>query len=503
MRILTIIFFLFLGFLICCTNTEPSSATDNIPVQTLVKAHCGRCHSLPSPTDLDRKTWEQYVLPRMGYFLGIYDKEYSREDLIEKESPAVLERNIFPNEAIIKPEEWELIVQYYLDNAPDKLPYDRLVSFDQQNIFTPQFPNLFTSPPGSILTQFSDKQGLFIGDINKEKLLWLDQKQQLLAAIETPGGAVDMAEVEDGLLVLTMGGFSPSDQAKGQLISYSFNQSTPKVLINSLQRPVHFSQHDLNGDGLQDFVIAEFAKWTGRLAWWEQLENGRYQAHDLRLQSGATRIEIADMNQDGLPDIVALFGQGDEGIWLFLNEGNGKFREENLIRFPPSYGSSYFQLVDWNEDNAPDILYTNGDNADYPPILKPYHGIRLFINEASALKEALFLPLAGAYKAAIHDYDLDGDKDIVAISFFPDFTRQTQQSLVLYEQLNEQNWALRSFAQAGLGRWISMDSKDWDQDGDQDILLGSLAFEVIPDNGEVDFWVKNGLGWVVLNNQSK
>ena len=48
-----------------------------------------------------------------------------------------------------------------------------------------------------------------------------------------------------------------------------------------------------------------------------------------------------------------------------------------------------------------------------------------------------------------------------------------------------------------------MDCADRDRDGDLDLVLGSLAFEVIPDNGEVQKWVSNGIGYVVLENLTK
>lgn len=45
-----------------------------------------------------------------------------------------------------------------------------------------------------------------------------------------------------------------------------------------------------------------------------------------------------------------------------------------------------------------------------------------------------------------------------------------------------------------------MDVVDNDQDGDIDILLGLMVFEVILFIGILDSWMKNGLGWVYLEN---
>ena len=41
---------------------------------------------------------------------------------------------------------------------------------------------------------------------------------------------------------------------------------------------------------------------------------------------------------------------------------------QELLRFQPVYGSSYFEFADFNKDGHKDILYTCGDNADFSPM---------------------------------------------------------------------------------------------------------------------------------------
>ena len=139
--------------------------------------------------------------------------------------------------------------------------------------------------------------------------------------------------------------------------------------------------------------------------------------------------------EDHRPDLLVLFAQGDERFVLYTNRGNGKFSAKQLLRFLPVVGSTSFELTDWNEDGHPDILYTSGDNADHSPIIKPYHGITLFVNDGSNhFREAFFLEHPGAYQAHAADYDHDGDQDIAAISFFPDYARQPQTGFVFYQK---------------------------------------------------------------------
>ena len=64
---------------------------------------------------------------------------------------------------------------------------------------------------------------------------------------------------------------------------------------------------------------------------------------------------------------------------IAINKGNGQFEEKRVLRFPPMYGSSFFELVDFNKDGFQDFIYTCGDNADYSQVLKPYHGIYIYL----------------------------------------------------------------------------------------------------------------------------
>ncbi|MEO0727760.1 MAG: VCBS repeat-containing protein [Bacteroidota bacterium] len=481
-------------------TTPPNNPTANAHV---VEQHCGRCHAVPTPQDLDQATWKNYVLPRMGYFMGIYDAENTRASLIEENAPLVEQLNIFPKKAIIDSADWQKIKKYYLENAPMYLSYDTLKLGETQSLFGPRFPATFFSPPGTLLTRFSPSGGYFIADVHKNQLLFNDQQQQIRAAFNVEGGIVDLHVSPERLLLTSIGSFSPTDQANGSLLAMNLNTNTPvpTPLISGLRRPVQASVIDLNGDQREDVIIPEFGKWTGGLSWWEQLPDGNYQEHELRRISGALRVATTDLNGDDLPDIIALFGQGDEGFWAFLNQGDGTFKEELLFRLPPSYGSSFFTLVDWNEDGRADILYTNGDNADYPPIIKPYHGIRLYQqDEWGNFSEAWFEYLPGAYQARLADFDQDGDQDLLAISFFPDYQQQGEQSIVLFENNGNVNFSPKPFQQATAGRWITMDIADNDRDGDLDVLLGSMAFEVIPPSDLLKQWINNGLGWLYLEN---
>src|SRR5690606_16637278 len=254
--------------------------------------------------------------------------------------------------------------------------------------------------------------------------------------------------------------------------------SSYRKFLYQLSRPVRAIFEDFKGKGFEDILVAEFGYYTGSLTLYEHSASNRdlFKRTVLANRPGAIRVEVADMNEDGHKDIVALFAQGDEKISIFYGDGEGGFREETVLRFEPTYGSVYFELVDLNGDGFLDILYANGDNGDYPPVLKDYHGIRIFENDGrNNFNEVYFFPMFGAFKSSAVDFDLDGDLDIIGISHFPDFQSGQRQDLVYLENKGNYSFSAKHLDRNIPARWITFDIADLDGDGFQDIVLGSLG----------------------------
>ena len=212
---------------------------------------------------------------------------------------------------------------------------------------------------------------------------------------------------------------------------------------------------------------------------------------------------MKDFDGNGFKDIIALMTQGDEKIVLLLNHGDFSFRENTLLRFPPVYGSSYFDLVDMNGDTKPDILYTNGDNADYSTILKPYHGVRIFINNGhNQFTESWFHNVHGAFQAIAKDFDADGDVDIAVISFFPPFREHPEQGFIYFEN-DGSTYKPQITKLAGTGRWLSFYNTDMDRDGDEDIILAALDFNNGIPEDLLTKWKSEKVGLLLLRNESR
>lgn len=484
-------------------NQRPQ-VQEELTAAQLSRSYCSSCHMYPEPDLLDKKTWENYILNRMGNYYGIYESDTTRAFLIEggRAGQFVERMNVFPANATIDTAVFNKIKGFYLEEAPEHLaqPLPKTITEELKN-FKVKRPSAKTKNPMTSLVKVSGPNRIYISDVGRSTLSIMDKNMKVLKTAPSPQGTVWIHEGDQASYALVIGTFNPTDMNLGFVMQLPTNPGDPtKILAQDLQRPVHMDFGDLNSDGMEDMVICEFGKNTGSLSWWEQNASGNFTRKMLNNKPGATKAYIKDLNGNGRNDIIALFGQGDEAIFIYHNQGNGHFVEEKVLRFPASYGSSYFSLFDFNGDGYDDIIYTAGDNADYDPIIKDYHGIRIFVNDGSNhFNQEFFYQLNGAYKAVPHDFDGDGDMDIAAISFFPDYENSPEESFVYLENQGNMDFEAFTFPGSSDGRWIVMDVGDVDGDGDMDIVLGSMVFGT-DFTDYFDRWVAGSLPYVILEN---
>jgi hypothetical protein len=446
--------------------------------------------------------WEKKLLKDMGRRLGIVYPDYDPfKNLTMYDAFVVRQAAIYPNDTLISRSDWESIYQYYLDHAPEEpLPSAELPPL---KVGLPHFRlNIVDNLPAQPLTtmvKIDTSRSLIYWGNRAGDLMILDDQLSLRRQItlESPPSQVFIRGNDIG--VLTMGIMDPSEEANGKLESLHHRSLT--TLLTNLQRPIHLSAAEINGFGDQGYVISQFGNQTGKLSLFTRTEGNEYQEQIIKNTPGAIASEIVDLNQDGKAEIVVLFGQGDERITVFSPQPDGSFKERLLLRFPPVYGSTSFQLADFNGDGLKDILYTNGDNADYSFSLKSYHGARIFINNGDwKFEEWYFYPMNGATKAIAKDFDMDGDLDMFVICFFPDFESEQPQGFVYFENHGE-GFEVSTFPEAANGRWLVSDAGDYDGDGDTDIVIGSLLFKINAAPDElIDRWVQHGYQMAVLEN---
>ena len=232
------------------------------------------------------------------------------------------------------------------------------------------------------------------------------------------------------------------------------------------------------------------------------MQDGSFQKNTIVGIPGAVQVLTDDFNNDGWQDLMVLFAHDDESIRLFINNKKGSFTIKKLLSFPPVYGSTSFQLVDFNNDGLKDILYTSGDNADISKILKPYHGVYIYLDKGDfKFEPAFFYPVNGCSKAIAADFDADGDLDIVSIAFFADFKNNAAEKFLYFEQDKPLHFIPHSPPIENAGRWICMDVSDYDKDGDPDIILGNFAKYFINDKTYKPGWDMH-TPMIVLENKS-
>ena len=487
----------------CARDAEQANSTPESG-ESLAQQFCVTCHSFPEPSLLPKAAWRDHVLPRMACFYGRYSPDLPRTLFVNEEAGgSFVERSgLFPMEPTMDDETWQAIEQYYIENAPSSLNIAKANVSDEPPPFEIVVPSVQISPPSTTMIVPAQNGGFYLADALTKRLIVLDGNFNTQAVANTGEGVVSSYQRNGDIWLTVMGSFTPTDEPSGFLMKLSSNRgSNPELPIRGLQRPVHSSFADLDGNGTEEVIISEFGKWTGSLGIWTSDESGNFNKTTLSHTAGAICTRIHDMNGDGRLDIIALFGQGDERIDIYYNEGALEFREEQLLRFPPSYGSSYFALHDLDDDGDMDIIYTAGDNADFTPVLKPYHGVYGFLNNGgNAFEMSFFHQLNGAYKAIPKDFDQDGDLDIAAISFFPDWKDNANEGFVLLDNTGDFSFQRHQLPIENFGRWMVMESLDAESDGLTDLLLGSLSFEQIPDMGHLNTWVEKRIPFILLRN---
>jgi len=158
-------------FVLACTSNDQSEGKNDLIAsktgEELAKIYCINCHIYPEPDFLPKDTWENYMLPRMGYVLGIYPSDSVRNDLIEKGAGGqiVEAANIFPKEPLIDEAAWEKIQAFYLAEAPETpaaIPPREIKKGLSQ--FKVRIPDYKLSPPSTTLVRFTDRKTIQVGD---------------------------------------------------------------------------------------------------------------------------------------------------------------------------------------------------------------------------------------------------------------------------------------------------------------------------------------------------
>lgn len=474
--------------------------------QSLAQTWCSACHQYPAPDLLDKDTWLQNVLPEMGALLG-FSAFRGRPYPANRAAPP----GTYPDAPLLNAGEWESIISYYEANAPQRLVPPTQPPSSSLELFALEAPE--AAGPGIPTTTavFIDEADsrIVIADGAEASLTVLSSDLRPLDSVFFPGPASRISRTPEGsYLVTSMGAIGREVAPEGTLSLVeqepdNSDQFRRMPLVDGLLRPVDALVSNFNDDGANDYVVADFGRYSGSLTL--HLGHSSGALDDVALLEEDGPLAVA---QDG-DTIIALIAQENERIVRFSVLSKEDLpKEEILLTFPPSQGSSGLSVLDFDGDGLTDLLYTAGDNADISPIFKPYHGIYLFLGQPDGgFREALFWHLDGAYGSVAEDFDGDGDMDIAAVAYFANYAAAPTTAGFLYLENAGNQFTPRHLEGLGtLGRWAVISAGDVDADGDADILLGNLAYGAVGPADVTphlrDQWM-DGPAFVLLRNQSR
>jgi hypothetical protein len=189
-------------------------------------------------------------------------------------------------------------------------------------------------------------------------------------------------------------------------------------------------------------------------------------------------VAVSDINKDGLDDIYVGGIAGDEKYILAANKAGGftKIMIDAFTAFK-GYGDTEAQWADVNNDGLPDLVVMSANHplADPGKRVQP----RLYINKGNFKFEYKALPNldAAVAKMFVYDFDGDGSKDLFftpAVSFL-DYTAPASGDVLL----NRGNGVFaiapkNSFVQlTGIPYITDISANDIDHDGKDDIIVAS------------------------------
>ncbi|MCU0338545.1 MAG: VCBS repeat-containing protein [Spirosomaceae bacterium] len=351
--------------------------------------------------------------------------------------------------------------------------------------------------------------------IDSVQVRWPDGKIQLLKAQKVNQTMVVDYNAGANLTVASSPQTTPllvNISAKSLGIDYK-NLENDYIDFNVQKTLPHkFSQYgpgaavgDLNGDGLDDFVLSGSGRMEGYL--FTQKPNGAFAKTQLNFKVGEQKKEedlgllLFDADNDGDNDLYVTFGSYqhplDSPLYqdvLLLNDGKGRFQKDSLALPPMRSSKQTVRAIDYDHDGDLDLFVGSRVKAErYPEADRSY----ILRNGTSPLRPSASSPLQMERGQGVRFTDVTAQVcpalaniGLVSDALWTDFDNDGWQDLLIAGEWmpltflkNNKGKSFDILSRTGgpsdldthLGWWNSLCGADFDNDGDTDYIAGNFG----------------------------
>jgi hypothetical protein len=184
--------------------------TESLPGRKAAAIYCVVCHALPNPSDLDRRTWTEELLPKMRYVTGV---SAAPTNGYFRDLPRLLAADYFPKKPLIPPAVFDQIAAYYTQVAPERVPSGELPSIEVGlSLFRPEMAPHRRTPPRTPMVRIVAGQGMILAsDAASQGLDFLDGSGRLLGSLPLGNIAVSLTESRRHWYIGAIGHFFPRE----------------------------------------------------------------------------------------------------------------------------------------------------------------------------------------------------------------------------------------------------------------------------------------------------